>query len=199
MELYLGLAITTLLGSGAGSFLGAYLKKKGENLATHEDIDRLVVQVSAVTTATKEIESKITSEVWDQQRRWELKREALFEATKRIAPVKDKLTALYSVYMTEKQSATDDSHERLEKKIRVFAEWNDAANGLELATSLVALVCGQGVTKSLLSLSLFTRNLAHEITQGKPEAFTASLTVLVLKLDATTATMRKEIGIEEVP
>jgi hypothetical protein len=82
--------------------------------------------------------------------------------------------------MTEKQSAKESKPERLEKKASVFAEWNDAANGLEQATSLVALACGQGVTKSLLDLGLFTRQLAQEITRGKPEAFTASLTQLVL-------------------
>ncbi len=43
----------------AGAYLGAYLKKKGENLATHGDIDKLVKQVSAVTAATKQIEARI--------------------------------------------------------------------------------------------------------------------------------------------
>ena len=32
-----------------GAFFGSDLKKKGENLATHEDIDKLVKQVSAIT------------------------------------------------------------------------------------------------------------------------------------------------------
>jgi hypothetical protein len=53
----------------AAAFFGAYLRKKGENLATHEDIDKLVKQVSAVTTATKQIEAKITraSRVYERQ------------------------------------------------------------------------------------------------------------------------------------
>ena len=41
--------VVSFLSSGAGAYLGSYLKKKGENLATHEDIDKLVDQVSAVT------------------------------------------------------------------------------------------------------------------------------------------------------
>jgi hypothetical protein len=48
-----------LVTAGAGGYLGAYLKKKGENLATREDIDKLVAQVSAVTAATKQIEARI--------------------------------------------------------------------------------------------------------------------------------------------
>lgn len=46
--------------AGLGAYLGSYLKKKGENLATHEDIDKLVKQVSVVTIATKQIEATIS-------------------------------------------------------------------------------------------------------------------------------------------
>ncbi len=40
---------SSLVGAFAGSYLTGYLKTKGENLATHEDIDKLVDQVGAVT------------------------------------------------------------------------------------------------------------------------------------------------------
>jgi hypothetical protein len=52
-----------------GAYLGSYLKKKGENLATHEDVEKPVQQVSAVTAATKQIEAKITraSRVYERQ------------------------------------------------------------------------------------------------------------------------------------
>jgi hypothetical protein len=55
--------------AGAAAFLGSYLKRKGENLATHEDVDKLVRQVSAVTAATKQIEARITraSSVYGRQ------------------------------------------------------------------------------------------------------------------------------------
>jgi hypothetical protein len=55
----LDLVITASV-AGIASYLGSYLKKKGENLATHEDINKLVDQVSAVTAATKQIEARIT-------------------------------------------------------------------------------------------------------------------------------------------
>jgi hypothetical protein len=58
--------VLTVLAGGFIGFMAAYLKKKGENLATHEDITKLVDQVRAVTTATKEIEAKISTEVWDR-------------------------------------------------------------------------------------------------------------------------------------
>ncbi len=78
--------------SGAGAYLGSYLGKKGENLATHEDIDKLVDQVGALTKTSKEIEAKISSDMWDRQKRWELKRDVLFEARKQVALAQDKLS-----------------------------------------------------------------------------------------------------------
>jgi hypothetical protein len=48
------------------SYLPAYAKEKGKNLATHEDIQKLVDQVKAVTLATKKIEAEISSGVWDR-------------------------------------------------------------------------------------------------------------------------------------
>jgi len=197
MELYMGLAITTVVGSWAASFLGAYLKKKGENLATHEDINKLVAQVSAVTTATKEIESKITSEVWDRQKRWEMKREVLFETTKRVAVARSALLHLCGVYTTEKASKETGRPERPEKRLEVGAKWNEASNELDEATSLVALTCGQEVQKALHAFALFTGELAEEITQGRPEAFTTSAKELVSKADAIRIAMREEIGIEK--
>src|ERR1700688_645275 len=65
-----GCGLAIILAAFLGSFLPGYMKKKGENLATHEDIKLLTDQVAAVTTTAKEIEAKISSEVWDRQKRW---------------------------------------------------------------------------------------------------------------------------------
>lgn len=68
---YAGIGVTTLVASGVGAFIGSYLKKKGENLATHEDIDKLTDQVTAVTTTTKQIEAAISNEMWRRERKAE--------------------------------------------------------------------------------------------------------------------------------
>src|SRR5208282_4811332 len=95
-------AATTLVSGGVGLYLGAYLKKKGENLATHEDVDKLVEQVRAVTTTTKEIEAKVSGEAWNRQRRWELKRGVLLEGAKKFAVWLDAFFALVSAYGADK-------------------------------------------------------------------------------------------------
>jgi hypothetical protein len=59
-------------------FLAAYVAKKGERLATSEDIEKLVHEVRAVTSATEKIKSDISAGLWDYQTRWSLKRDTYF-------------------------------------------------------------------------------------------------------------------------
>ena len=82
-------ALGTLVSAFIGSYLASYLKQKGKNFATHEDIDRVVEQVRAVTSATKEIEAKISGELWDKQKQWEMRREVLFSAAKQVGGLVD--------------------------------------------------------------------------------------------------------------
>ena len=189
--------LAALVGAFIGSYLGSYLKKKGENLATHEDIDKLVEQVRAVTTATKEIEAKTSIGVWDRQKRWELKREVLFETTKCIAAVKDALARLSAVYETEETSQREGGPERRETRAKAGAESSEAANRLEQAILLVDLACGPELKKGLLDFALFARRLSLQILDGRPETFMTSLNELVAKLDALRVEMRREIGVEK--
>jgi hypothetical protein len=62
-------ALLSLIGEWCGGYFGSYAKKKGENLATKEDI-------AEVTRLTKDIESRISNEVWVDQRNWQAKRDA---------------------------------------------------------------------------------------------------------------------------
>ena len=77
---YIAGALNILLGMFVGYFFKGYLTKKGENLASKEDVKDLVARLSAVTEATKRIEADISTGVWDKQKRWDMKREVLFEA-----------------------------------------------------------------------------------------------------------------------
>src|SRR5262249_31736232 len=143
-------ALAALMGSFLGSFLNSYLRTKGQNLATHEDIGKLLDQVSAVTTTTKEIEAKISSEVWDRQKHWELRRDAVFDALKSMGHVEDALTAFHAICQTDEVSNSEPSPERIEKRTAAYKNFNGAANDLDRAGLMVALVCGDGLRRRLL-------------------------------------------------
>lgn len=109
VENLLALGLTTLVSAFVGSYLASYLKKKGENLATHEDIDKLVDQVRAVTTATKEIEERIESSIWSKQRHWEMKRDALFASVQALDRTK---TAFIELWASQVFEASDPEYEQ---------------------------------------------------------------------------------------
>jgi hypothetical protein len=80
---YAGLFVTAAL----GAYLGSYLKKKGENLATHEDIRKLVDQVRE----TERVKADIADRMWDRQRRWDAKKDLYIETISSIHKLHDLL------------------------------------------------------------------------------------------------------------
>jgi fructosamine-3-kinase len=54
---------------------GAYAGEKGKNLARTEDLDVILTEVRAVTKSQREIEAKISGDLWDRQMRWQQKRD----------------------------------------------------------------------------------------------------------------------------
>lgn len=59
----------------ARNYVGKYLAKKAENLATHEDIQKLVDQVRE----TEKVKAEIADRMWDRQRRWDAKKDLYLE------------------------------------------------------------------------------------------------------------------------
>src|ERR1035441_911342 len=131
-------AIGVLIGLFLG-YLMAYSRKKGENLATHEDIGKLVDQVRAVTTATKEIEEKISNEMWDRQRRWELKRDAVFEAVKQLCVMDDALMTVHTTFTVASAPTETDPSRWTEYKSAALDKWSLAMRSEEHTSELQSL------------------------------------------------------------
>src|SRR5579862_3362214 len=114
-------ALGVLAAAFLGSWLGAYMKKKGENFATREDLQDVVEQVKAVTRTAEEIKSEIAGGLWDRQKQWELRRDTLFELAKCLTESDDAITKMYSVLSVRGElSATSEGESRW------TAEWKSA-------------------------------------------------------------------------
>jgi hypothetical protein len=81
-------------------FIGSYAAKKGENLATKEDIAQL-------TKIAEEIKAEISDKVWDRQKQWELKRDVVFEVMQALGELEDSLISLHSVHVNSVQEGKD--------------------------------------------------------------------------------------------
>jgi hypothetical protein len=189
--------ILSVLASGFVGFIAAYLKKKGENLATHEDIGKVVDQVRAVTTTAKEIEAKISTEVWDRQKRWEMKRDVLFEATKRLTALEDALLALHTTRLAEKIHRKPDEPEWFEAKAQSAKKWDEASGKFEETGLLISIVCGKDIKEASDSLRLFTRQIASEILKNEETIYIKSQQELIQKSVNMARAIRRELGTDE--
>lgn len=149
-----------------GAYFGAYFKKKGENFATHEDIEKLLDQVRAVTQTTKEIEAKISSDLWDKQKQWELKREILFEAAKRLSGVEGALLALQT-FWKGRGAADMNEASRISLEHQYVMGWLTSIKSFEEGETLVQITCSHVATgKAFAELTDLLRETAAKITQG---------------------------------
>jgi hypothetical protein len=178
--------------AGLGAYYGDYLKEKGKNVATHEDIGKLTDQVKAVTQTTKEIEAKISNEVWDRQKRWELKREVLFEVSRKWAAADDALVACDSVLQVEiKQPEVNWA----EQKLKATTEWNRVMAELDGAMFLAAIVCSAEVRDAGRALALFARKIQSAITKKDSEIYNKQQNELVIKMLDFQKLIRNELGV----
>jgi hypothetical protein len=162
VENLLALGLTTLVSAFVGSYLASYLKKKGENLATHEDIDKLVDQVRAVTTATKEIEERIENSIWSKQRHWEMKRDALFASVQALDRTK---TAFIELWASQVFEAGDPEYE--ERKRVSVEQWLAEVSRYDETRSSASLVCRVAVRKALGEASQLFRSSAALVFKSK--------------------------------
>jgi hypothetical protein len=195
MEIYIWVGAVSLVGSGFGAFFGAYLKKKGENLATHEDIDKVVLQMSAVTQATKDIEAKISNDVWDRQRRWEMKRDAPFALAQKLQAMENALHSIHSTYAAAAKDSANETY--LHHKSQALDKWSEASDSFAAAHLQADLVCRDGVKQATHRANLLIRRQAHELIEGNVQRYIQSLPGLVAATSAVSSEIRKELGIDE--
>ncbi len=50
--------LLSVFGAGIGAYFGSYLREKGKNVATHEDIDKIVEELRKTTKAAEDIKLK---------------------------------------------------------------------------------------------------------------------------------------------
>jgi len=196
--------LSFLLGAVFRPFLLGYSAKKGENLATYEDIQKIVEQVKAVTKTTEEIKADISTGVWDKQKRWEMKREVLFQATKRVSEVDDamlsyatatkedhakqKVWATVPPTIEEQLSWAELMHERRTR-------WSKASTSLDESRLFAGIVCGKDGKQAFEDLSAFINNLAAQMIQD-PNAYDTSRADLIKEILLTRNAIRKELEVD---
>lgn len=197
MSLALGAAtavIAFIIGAVLRPFLTGYSTKKGENLATREDIANVVKQVEAVTRTTEEIKAEVSAGIWDRQKQWEMKRDVLFEASKVLALVEDQLMQMQSVVSIAKKHVEDPDwmetwHERL-------VEWRNTVGALERTLGLVKVVCTPETTAALLKFRALTGTISGGLAKKDETAYDLQSEELMRRGFEVRVAIRKELGVQ---
>jgi hypothetical protein len=135
---------------GVGIYLSSYLKKKAEHLATKEDFEQLRAQTAALTQTTKEIEARISNDVWDRQKRWELKREVLFSAMRKVATVFEALKSLENLLQTELKNPLVITTQWKQMWIAKNDKWFKASAALNESYLFVCVTCGTEIQDAIV-------------------------------------------------
>lgn len=191
--------LISVISIGAGAFLSSYLRKKGENLATHEDIQRLVDQVKATTEATKAIEARIDEQVWNTQRQWELKREALIAGGQAASNLLAAVMKVNAAYAIEKKP--DDLMYGMQlnnHQTEAMQLLNKANYEFQHAQVLVAVVSSIETQTAFVAIEKILKTTGSRIVDGDTEAFNKAMPLVRTAATAITNAIRKELGIELV-
>jgi hypothetical protein len=191
--------VSSSLSAGAGAFLGSYLKKKGENLATKEDLGDLLKQVQAVTAATKEIEAKISNQVWDRQKQWEMKRDALYAVAQSMTAAVDALIELHSFYDVENKRGRPTPPDRQEKQLTLERSFNNAAATFHNAVLVAGLVCGKDVQKAAYEMEGFLRKMGVLAPKSTFEFLEQNTKEMVERRQLVITAIRRDLGVDPDP
>lgn len=159
--------LTILVSAFVGSYLAGYLKKKGENLATHEDVAKLVAQMAAVRQATKEIEATISNDVWERQKKWEVKRDALFRTVRELGNVEYALAMLEATFITG-LNAQAIGLKVLKTDKEAVELWNSALLSFNRASILATLLCGEDVGSAVEAMRKSMRITSNAFIRYQP-------------------------------
>jgi hypothetical protein len=186
--------LVTLICSFLGAYGGAYLKKKGENLATKEDLSMLVTQMEAVTKATKTIESEITDRSWDRQRHWEMKRDALIAALEPLTRA-DEMTIKFITAVAKTSAGDQNPNDRNEAE----TEWQQALNLFNSKRRILRLMCTTETTKAFHETSKELMIGASKVRKAQTDKFgNADVFSNILKaIDKAFVAARVELSIQE--
>jgi hypothetical protein len=174
-----------LLGNVFRPFFNSYAAKKGENLATKEDIAQL-------TKIAEGIRAEISDKVWDRQKQWEMRRDVVFEVLRSLGQYDNALLELCVAYSTSIEDVDSAMTSRLEKG----GNWNRIGANLDGTGFLVVAICGDTLYKALSAYLKGTRAVANDILNGKPERYTASQGDRANQIKALRAAVRKELNME---
>lgn len=176
--------VLAAVASGFGGYLGAYLRKKGENRAVHEDLARL-------TATTEEIKASIAGRSWERQRNWELRKESVFSLMQSLDECRE---ALLDYWAETWSGVTSDPllRERTEQRLDAWLKCRDE---FYKRLDVAKIVCSTGYVELLIEIyrAMHRTSLQMEKDDEAYKLFADSVKPMVARAFELS---RRELGVE---
>lgn len=160
---YFVIPTLTAIVAGFGAYFGAYLKKKGENWATHQDIEDLKGQTAILTQTTEAIKATISIDVWSHQQRWDAQKTALLESLKALADADTFLWRLVHAFSSTREMAMDVRNQHRTEADQKYVE---AMNVFWRTKLAVEIVCGRAIADQFQRIDQTLTLVRRRLTQG---------------------------------
>jgi len=133
--------------------------------------------------------------MWDRQKRWELKRDVLFQATKRLADAEDALLSIDSVLQVETRENKDGDLNWPQVKHERLVKWSNASSALDETKLFVGMVCDGETYEAFAEFNQLMGAVAVGITKDDANIYLKSRNEVLRKLLRVQETMRRELKI----
>ncbi len=182
-------ALLGVIAGMAGGFLSAYATQKGKNKAMAQDI-------AEITRLTKDIEAKISNEMWIGQRSWDLKRTAAFELAKEMGSFQEAVLKIYAAWAGRRDSRPEDIVKADQRIADAFDAYTARTSDLWRAKMVAELVLGENVVPSVHGLEQTARQiltLTHPPV-GTAEDFSKVIGAMADTCKKVLILMREDLG-----
>lgn len=143
------LYILILLAPLIGGFLGSYLKKKAEDLATKKDYEELLSQLKQTTAATESIKSGLLRDNWVQQQKWILKEKYYSMILEEFYILKRSLVVRMDYYAPPGSEYLDDEISKNDDFKSQSQLGDNAINKIQQLYGAAAMVISQNAINAL--------------------------------------------------
>ncbi len=170
-SVYLVILCVSVFSAGIGTYAGAYLRRRGENLATKADFDVLLDQLRQQTSETENVKAEIAKAGWIHQRRWDIKRELYWELLKTLEEIRQKARWL------DQMLGPYGPHAEARKAIETFASHMQERGIVERlinAKGVAGIILTQSVAAAIDDLAREYNNLA-DVLVASPDPVDALL------------------------
>jgi hypothetical protein len=176
-------------------FIGSYAAKKGENLATKEDIAQL-------TKIAEGIKAKISDEVWDRQKQWEMKRDAIVDvirAMTRLVHTYEGPEGLVATFMcsNHQNSSTQPNSSDTPGQQKARNGFSLRLEKLESAISIAELYVSKDLLSAMSKCYSAFRMECATITHNNVDRYSRDSEDRAIKIYDFRDIARKELGIHD--